>query len=105
MYLHLGGQTVVKTENIVAILDLETTSVSKKTKEFLKINEKNGVISNISDDIPKSYVICNEEGAVKIYISQLSSSTLLKRTEQPEQSMILLSNNFRKDELIGGKNN
>lgn len=81
MYLHLGGQTVVREKDIVAILDLETTSVSKKTKEFLKINEKLGLMENISDDIPKSYVICNENGNTKIYISQISSATLLKRTE------------------------
>ena len=81
MYLHLGGQTVVREKDIVAILDLETTSVRKKTKEFLKINEKMGLMENISEDIPKSYVICNENGNTKIYISQISSATLLKRTE------------------------
>lgn len=82
MYLHLGGQTVVKKKDIVAILDLETTSVSKKTKEFLQINEKNGIMENISEDIPKSYIICSENGNTKIYISQMSSATLLKRIEQ-----------------------
>ncbi len=82
MYLHLGGQTVVKLRDIVAILDLETTSVSKKTKEFLRINENNGKILNVSEDIPKSYVICSEKGKTKIYVSQMSSSTLLKRAEQ-----------------------
>lgn len=81
MYLHLGGQTMVKQRDIVAILDLETTSVSKKTKEFLRINERNGVVENISEDIPKSYIICNENGRTKIYISQISSATLLKRVE------------------------
>lgn len=81
MYLHLGGQTMVKQKEVVAILDLETTSVSKKTKEFLRISEKNGVLINISDDIPKSYVICSQKGKVVIYISQISSTTLLKRIE------------------------
>lgn len=81
MYLHLGGQTMVKQKEVVAILDLETTSVSKKTKEFLRISEKNGVLINISEDIPKSYVICSQKGKVVIYISQISSATLLKRIE------------------------
>ncbi|MGN1097367.1 MAG: extracellular matrix regulator RemB [Clostridia bacterium] len=81
MYLHIGGQKMVKQRDIVAILDLETTSVSKKTKEFLRASEKKGVVVNVSEDIPKSYVICNEDGADKIYISQISSATLLKRVE------------------------
>ena len=81
MYLHLGGGKVVRSTEIVAILDLETTSVSKKTREFLKINEKKGIMENICEDVPKSYIICGCGEDMKIYISQLSSSTLLKRTE------------------------
>ncbi len=81
MYLHIGGQAMVKLRDIVAILDMETTSVSKKTREFLRNGEKKGIVVNVSEDIPKSYIICNENGVDKIYISQISSSTLLKRVE------------------------
>ncbi len=81
VYLHLGGGKMVRSSEIVAILDLETTSVSKKTREFLKISEKNGLMENICEDVPKSYIICGEKDETKIYISQLSSATLLKRTE------------------------
>lgn len=81
MYLHLGSQTTVKQKDIVAILDLETTSISKKTKEFLRQSEKKGILINISEDIPKSYVICRQDEDVVIYISQISSATLLKRIE------------------------
>ncbi len=81
MYLHIGANVMVKKSDIVAILDMETTSVSKKTKEFLRKSEGGGKIINISEDIPKSYIICTENGKEKIYISQISSSTLLKRVE------------------------
>lgn len=81
MYLHIGGQAMVKLRDIVAILDMETTSVSKKTREFLRNGEKNGIVVNVSEDIPKSYIICSENGVDKIYISQISSATLLKRVE------------------------
>ena len=81
VYLHLGGGKMVRSSEIVAILDLETTSVSKKTREFLKISEKNGLMENICEDVPKSYIICGGKDETKIYISQLSSVTLLKRTE------------------------
>ncbi len=72
---------MVKLRDIVAILDMETTSVSKKTREFLRNGEKNGIVVNVSEDIPKSYIICSENGVDKIYISQISSATLLKRVE------------------------
>ena len=57
MYLHLGRDTVVNTKNIISFLDLESTSVSKFSKEFLKIVEEEGFVKNVSDELPKSIVI------------------------------------------------
>lgn len=82
MYLHIGGQSMVKQNDIVAILDMETTSVSKKTREFLRECEKRGQVVNVAEDIPKSYILCSENGKDKVYISQISSATLLKRSEE-----------------------
>lgn len=80
MYLHLGQDTVVKYENIVGIFDMDTSTVSKFTREFLNNAEKSGDVINVSYELPKSFVVCNENGVLKIYISQLSSSTLQKRS-------------------------
>ena len=61
-------------------MDLDTTSVSKITKEFLKISTKSNCVINVSDeDLPKSYVITVEYGMTKVYESTLSSYTLEKR--------------------------
>ncbi len=82
MFLHLGGDVVVKTKTIVAIMDLETSSVSKITKEFLKIITKQNSVVNINTyDLPKSYVICEENGKITVYVSPISSRTLNKRAE------------------------
>ena len=35
MYLHLGGDVVVRSSDIIGIFDIENTSVSKLTKEYL----------------------------------------------------------------------
>jgi hypothetical protein len=80
MFLHIGGDVVVKLIDIIAILDLETTTISKNTKEFLKIAEEEGFIISISDDIPKSFVITETDKKSKIFLSPISSSTLYKRT-------------------------
>ena len=82
MYLHIGGQSMIKNSDIVAILDMETTSVSKKTREFLRECEKRGQVINVAEDIPKSYILCSENGEDRVYISQISSATLLKRSEE-----------------------
>ncbi len=79
MYLHLGGDVAVRIKDIVAIMDMETTSTSKKTREFLKINQKYGEIISVNNELPKSYVITTEDSKTKVYISPISSQTLLKR--------------------------
>ena len=81
MFLHLGGDVVIPLKNVIAIMDIETTTISKDSKDFLKIAEEEGFIETISNDIPKSFIVteCNKKS--KIYLSPISSVTLQKRTE------------------------
>lgn len=81
MFLHLGQDTVVKFEDIIGIFDMDTTTVQKNSREFLNKAEKNGEIINVSYELPKSFVVCNKNKKNKVYISQISSSTLQKRSE------------------------
>ena len=81
MYLHLGQNIVVPESSVIGIFDIDNTTQSHITRNYLNRAEKCGNIINISDDIPKSFVICSDEGKTTIYLSQLASSTLLKRSE------------------------
>ncbi len=81
MYLHLGQETVITFGEIVGIFDLDNTTVSKTTRDYLKKAEKNKEVVTVSTELPKSFIVCtNKEKKQKIYISQISSTTLLKRT-------------------------
>lgn len=77
MYLHIGADICVKIKDIVAVMDMETSSTSRITQDFLR-QKKNDVIS-VNDELPKSYVIVNTKGKTTLYISPISSQTLLKR--------------------------
>ena len=79
MYLHLGQDTVVKFDSVLGIFDMDTSTVSKFTRDFLSKAEKDGNVVNVSYVLPKSFVVCLENKKLKVYISQLSSSTLQKR--------------------------
>ncbi|MBR1457290.1 MAG: DUF370 domain-containing protein [Oscillospiraceae bacterium] len=81
MYLHLGKGTVVSTDSIVGIFDLDITSQSHLTRRFLAMAEKAGQVVSASEDIPKSFVICREGETSRVYLSQMASSTLLRRCE------------------------
>ncbi|MBE7031434.1 MAG: DUF370 domain-containing protein [Ruminococcaceae bacterium] len=87
MYLHLGRDTVVNTKNIISVLDLETTSVSKFSREFLKVVEEEGFVRNVSDEIPKSIVICEEKGQSVVYITNISTKALAGRIKKREAGL------------------
>lgn len=81
MYLHIGQETIIKTQDIVGIFDLDTSTVSKATRDYLSKMEKEKKVYTICSDLPRSFVVTfNDKQGEKIYISQLSSQTLLKRS-------------------------
>ena len=79
MYVHLGENTVVRTDNIIGIFDMDTSTISKWTKDYLSNATKNKRVINVSMELPKSFVVCNENNEIKVYVSQISSQTLMKR--------------------------
>lgn len=81
MFLHIGGDVVIPLKNVIAILDLESTTVSNNTREFLKTAEEEGFIETVGEDLPKSFIITENEKVSKIYLSPISSITLKKRSE------------------------
>lgn len=90
MYIHLGQDTVVKKADIIGIFDLDNATVSKRTRMFLEKAEKSGRVVNVSYELPKSFIICQgTDGKQIIYISQLSSATLLKRSESGIENSLM----------------
>lgn len=85
MYLHLGQDTIVDTKDIVGIYDMDTSTVSKWSREYLNKAEKEGRVINVSFELPKSFIVCKndkEKGKEIVYISPLSSQTLLRRSQE-----------------------
>lgn len=82
MYLHLGGDTVVPQSSIIAVFDLDNTTWSYLTRDYLTRAEKDGRVKNVSGDLPKAFVVCTEpDGSQTVYLSQLNPATLSKRAE------------------------
>jgi len=79
MFMHLGQDVSVNVKNVITIIDLETATVSKITNKFLRTAEEEGFVVNVSDELPKSAVVCEINGKSVVYISQISAITLQKR--------------------------
>lgn len=80
MYIHLGNEMVVNENDIIGIFDLETTTISKHTRKFLEIAEKQKQVINVSYELPKSFIVTSKNKDKKVYISQISTATLQKRS-------------------------
>lgn len=78
-YLHLGKDTSIEIEKIVGIYDLDTSTVSKHTRDFLSKCEKENRIVNVSYELPKSYILYDFDGEYSVYLSPLNAATLLGR--------------------------
>ena len=82
MYLHIGASVVIPQGDVVGIFDLDNTTASRITRDFLAGAEQAGQVITAGEDLPKSFVLCQTPlGARRVYLSQLSSATLLKRME------------------------
>ena len=73
MYLHLG-------QNVIGIFDLDNTTWSFRTRRLLDRAEREGHVTAVGDDLPRSFVVVQErKGPPVVYITPLSSAALSAR--------------------------
>ena len=78
MYLNIGNDMSVRSKNIIGIFDMDNTSTSKRTREFLDRAEQEGEVVPC-DDLPKSFVLTSEYGFTRVRLTALNAATLEKR--------------------------
>ncbi|XID91742.1 extracellular matrix regulator RemB [Paenibacillaceae bacterium WGS1546] len=78
MYIHLGGEKIIRTSQVVAIFDVSIEQSSKLSRQFVLHAQKNKEVETIGEEDPKSIVVTEH----KVYYSPISTSTLKKRTRQ-----------------------
>ena len=79
MYVNIGGGFALRRADIVAVFDMDNATWSRITHGALALAEKRGEVINAAEDIPRSFIICEENGVRKIYLSQLSSAAVARR--------------------------
>ena len=81
-YLHIGMNVMLEDRRIIGIFDLDNTTYSKHTRNFLDGAEAEGQVISVCDDIPRSFLLCYHPYHKQIiYLSQLNTATLQKRAE------------------------
>ena len=83
MYLHLGQNVMVPEAAVIGIFDLDNTTWSFRTRRFLERAEREGRVTAVGDDLPRSFVLTQEgNGPPEVYITALSSAALSARAAQ-----------------------
>ena len=83
MYLHLGQSVTIPHDAVIGIFDLDNTTWSFRTRRFLERAEREGRVTAVGDDLPRSFVLTQEgDGPAGVYITQLAPATLQKRAEE-----------------------
>ena len=78
-YLQLEkGESIYKPD-IIGIFDLDTSGNSEATKNMFRRKEDEKGVVSLSNDIPKSFLLCDGIYSDTIYISGLSTESIRKR--------------------------
>ena len=79
MYLHIGNGKSVKKKDVIGIFDLDTATVTKTGKDFINRYEKRGKVEYDDYDLPRSFILIEENKEYKIKLSRISSKGLKAR--------------------------
>ena len=82
MYVHIGKDVVINSDNIISILDIESLEKNKKLENVLQNLKISDNIIDVSDNNKKSLIILEKNNKIIGYITNISSSTLAKRASK-----------------------
>ena len=79
MYVHIGKDVVINSDNIISILDIEALEKKKNLEEVLQNLKISDKIIDVSEKNKKSLIIIKKNNETFGYITNISPSTLAKR--------------------------
>ena len=85
MYLHIGNDTVINSEEIIAILDIKSLEKKDSLENVCKNLKISDNIIDVSEGNKKTLIVMQGKNKNRGYISNISSITLGKRTSKYER--------------------
>lgn len=82
MFLHIGNGKSVKKKDVIGIFDLDTATITKTGKDFINRMQREGKVEYDDDDLPRSFVLVDENKKYKVNLSRISSRGLLARVNE-----------------------
>ena len=85
MYVHIGNDTVINSEEIIAILDIKSLEKKDSLENVCKNLKISDNIIDVSEGNKKTLIVMQGKNKNRGYISNISSITLGKRTSKYER--------------------
>ena len=82
MYVGIGGDMAVRDRSIIGIFDLDNVSWSKQSRAFLSRAEAAGEVVEATDSLPKAFILTQEYGMQRVYLTKNSAQVLQKKFEE-----------------------
>ena len=79
MFLHVGNNKNIRIRDVIGIFDMDNATLSSVTRKFLSNTQKKLMVETAAVEIPKSFILFEENGLYKICFSPLSSASLRGR--------------------------
>ena len=82
MFREIGLELSVRESAVIGIFDLDNVSWSKQSRAFLSHAEAAGEVVEATDSLPKSFVLTQEYGMQRVYLTKNSAQVLQKKFEE-----------------------
>ena len=79
MYLHVGSGKNVRKKRIIGIFDMDSSTFSPITRDFLSTAEKRGRTEYESGELPRSFLLLENGKYDHIIFSKISTAGLKSR--------------------------
>ncbi|MBE6543123.1 MAG: hypothetical protein E7675_01850 [Ruminococcaceae bacterium] len=78
-YLNVGNNRSIPVSGIVGIFDMDSTTVSRYMRDWLRQCQNEGTIISVATTIPKTVILYDDGVGRSVWFSSFSSSVLRSR--------------------------
>lgn len=79
MYVHIGKESVINSNNILVILNIRALTKKNDLKDICKNIGISDNIIDVAEDKKKTLILCDVNSTLKGYVTSISSKTIARR--------------------------
>jgi len=82
MFIQLERGESIDAREIIGIFDMDASGSPRANRELLARKEAETGVISLYSDLPRSFVLCDGEFGDRVYLTGLSTESVMKRLEK-----------------------